>query len=183
MRRADRLCSHKPADLPVQAPIKFELAELHGARAQRARNAAEIDVMSSRRPGCEDMECRFDPNERRYLIRTITPVGSVCAPAYLMIRFHLASRKNIFSQTLSRCRSPLKRQTRFLKSADFGSTGHVGREFLQDRKPHAFKSDRISARCSRMIAGGVATSVAGFVGQLILRGARERGQLRLLKRT
>jgi hypothetical protein len=31
--------------------------------------------------------------------------------------------------------------------------------------------------------GGIATSVAGLLGQLILHGARERGQQRLLKST
>jgi glutamate---cysteine ligase / carboxylate-amine ligase len=77
------------------------------------------------------MEFRFDPNERRLRIRTPVPAERDArrfAPDDL---FQFGIEEEYFLSDAQTLQAPSKTPDSLFYLADFGTTGHVGREFLQ----------------------------------------------------
>jgi carboxylate-amine ligase len=77
------------------------------------------------------MEFRFDPQERRLRIRTLVPAGRPArnfAPDDL---FQFGIEEEYFLSDAETLRAPAETPEVLFKTADFGTTGKIGREFLQ----------------------------------------------------
>ena len=77
------------------------------------------------------MEIRFDPHERRFRIRTLVPAGReahICAPDDL---FPFGIEEEYFLSDAKTLQAPSETPDSLFRIADFGTTGRVGREFLQ----------------------------------------------------
>jgi glutamate---cysteine ligase / carboxylate-amine ligase len=77
------------------------------------------------------MEFRFDPRERRFHIRTLVPAGQdtrVFVPDDL---FQFGIEEEYFLADAKTLQAPSETPESLFYVADFTTTGHVGREFLQ----------------------------------------------------
>jgi carboxylate-amine ligase len=77
------------------------------------------------------MEFRFDPQERILRIRTLVPAGQtarVFAPNDL---FRFGIEEEYFLSDAETFEVPAKTPDALFQTADFGTPGHIGREFLQ----------------------------------------------------
>jgi glutamate---cysteine ligase / carboxylate-amine ligase len=77
------------------------------------------------------MEFRFDPSERRFHIRTLVPAGQdtrVFVPDDL---FQFGIEEEYFLADAKTLQAPSETPESLFYVADFTTTGHIGREFLQ----------------------------------------------------
>ena len=96
--------------------------------------------------GCRPVEFRFDPYERRLRIRTLIPAGQhACAFASDDL-FQFGIEEEYFLSHAQTLQVPSETPDALFQSADFGTAGHVGREFLQAQievatEPHCSAGD------------------------------------------
>src|SRR6204780_4127534 len=91
------------------------------------------------------MEFRFDPQERRFRIRTLVPAGQdsrTFAPDEL---FQFGIEEEYFLSDAQTLQVPSETPDALFRSADVGTSGHVGREFLQAQIEVATEPHRDSA--------------------------------------
>jgi carboxylate-amine ligase len=77
------------------------------------------------------MELRFDPSERRFRVRTLLPAGQEArtfAPDEL---FQFGIEEEYFLADAETLQVPSETPDSLFRSANFGTAGHISREFLQ----------------------------------------------------
>jgi len=77
------------------------------------------------------MEFRFDPHERRIHIRTLLPPGQEARVFASNDNFQFGIEEEYFLSDAETGEVPAETPDALFQAADFGPTGHVGREFLQ----------------------------------------------------
>ncbi len=92
------------------------------------------------------MEFRFDPYERRLRIRTRVPAGQHARAFAADDLFQFGIEEEYFLAHTQTLQVPSKTPDALFQTADFGTAGHVGREFLQAQievatEPHRNVSD------------------------------------------
>jgi carboxylate-amine ligase len=92
------------------------------------------------------MEFRFDPYERRLRIRTLVPAGQHARAFAADDLFQFGIEEEYFLAHTQTLQVPSKTPDALFQTADFGTAGHVGREFLQAQievatEPHRNVSD------------------------------------------
>ena len=92
------------------------------------------------------MEFRFDPYERRLRIRTLVPAGQHARAFAVDDLFQFGIEEEYFLAHTQTLQVPSKTPDALFQTADFGTAGHVGREFLQAQievatEPHRNVSD------------------------------------------
>jgi glutamate---cysteine ligase / carboxylate-amine ligase len=92
------------------------------------------------------MEFRFDPHERRLRIRTLVPPGQHARTFVAGELFQFGIEEEYFLSDAQTLQVPSETPDALFKSADFGISGRVGREFLQAQievatEPHCKASD------------------------------------------
>jgi carboxylate-amine ligase len=92
------------------------------------------------------MEFRFDPNERRLRIRTLAPPGQHARTFVADDLFQFGIEEEYFLSDTKTLQVPAETPDALFKAADFGTSGHIGREFLQAQievatEPHCKAAD------------------------------------------
>src|SRR5580704_11396583 len=77
------------------------------------------------------MEFRFDPQERRLRIRTLVPAGQDPRTFAPDEHFQFGIEEEYFLSDARTLQAPSETPDALFRSADVGTGGHVGREFLQ----------------------------------------------------
>jgi carboxylate-amine ligase len=77
------------------------------------------------------MEFRFDPQQRRFSLRTLLPAGERARLFTAGDRFQFGIEEEYFLSDARTFEAPAKTPDALFQTADFGTTGHIGREFLQ----------------------------------------------------
>jgi carboxylate-amine ligase len=77
------------------------------------------------------MEFRFDPQQRRLSLRTLLPAGERARLFTMEGRFQFGIEEEYFLSDARTFEAPAKTPDTLFQTADFGTTGHIGREFLQ----------------------------------------------------
>jgi glutamate---cysteine ligase / carboxylate-amine ligase len=77
------------------------------------------------------MEFRFDPQQRRFSLRTLLPAGERARLFTADDRFQFGIEEEYFLSDAQTFEAPAKTPDALFQTADFGTTGHIGREFLQ----------------------------------------------------
>ncbi len=77
------------------------------------------------------MEFRFDPSERRFHIRTLIPAGQDVRVFVSGDLFQFGIEEEYFLADAKTLQAPSETPESLFYVADFTTTGHVGREFLQ----------------------------------------------------
>ena len=77
------------------------------------------------------MEFRFDPYERRLRIRTLVPAGQHARTFVADDLFQFGIEEEYFLSDAQSLQVPSETPDALFKTADFGTSGHIGREFLQ----------------------------------------------------
>jgi carboxylate-amine ligase len=98
-------------------------------------------------PGAiKTMEFRFDPYERRLRIRTLVPAGQHARTFVADDLFQFGIEEEYFLSDAQSLQVPSETPDALFKTADFGTSGHIGREFLQAQievatEPHCHAAD------------------------------------------
>jgi len=79
------------------------------------------------------MEFEFDPRERRLHIRTRFPAGQQAPTFAPDDRFRFGIEEEYFLSDIHTLAVPSETPEALFQSADFGTAGHIGREFLQSQ--------------------------------------------------
>jgi len=92
------------------------------------------------------MEFRFNRNERRLRIRTLVPAGQHARTFVADDLFQFGIEEEYFLSDAQTLLVPSETPDALFKSADFGTSGHIGREFLQAQievatEPHCVADD------------------------------------------
>jgi glutamate---cysteine ligase / carboxylate-amine ligase len=112
--------------------------------------------------GWNAMEFRFDPQQRRLRIRTMVPVGRHARTFVADDKFQFGIEEEYFLSDSETLQAPAETPDELFKSAAFGASGHIGREFLQAQieaatEPHTIAGDaRIELRQLRLNAAAAA---------------------------
>jgi carboxylate-amine ligase len=77
------------------------------------------------------MEFRFDPQQRRFSLRTLLPAGERARLFTADDRFQFGIEEEYFLSDALTLEAPSQTPDSLFQVANFGTTGHVGREFLQ----------------------------------------------------
>src|SRR5262252_5909808 len=77
------------------------------------------------------MKYRFDPYERRFSIRTAIPAGQEARSFAADELFQFGIEEEYFLSDARPLQAPSETPEALFRTADFGTVGHVGREFLQ----------------------------------------------------
>lgn len=108
------------------------------------------------------MEFRFDPQERRFLIRTLFPPGREPRSFTSDDQFKFGIEEEYFLSDATTFEIPAETPDALFQAADIGTPGRVEREFLQAQievatEPHTVTSDaRIELRQLRLNAAAAA---------------------------
>jgi len=108
------------------------------------------------------MEFRFDPQERRLHIRTLSPSGQDARVFASDDNFQFGIEEEYFLSDSETGEVPAETPDALFHAADFGASGHIGREFLQAQievatEPHRRSNDaRIELRQLRLNAAAAA---------------------------
>jgi carboxylate-amine ligase len=108
------------------------------------------------------MEFRFDPQERRLHIRTLLPPGQEARVFASDDNFQFGIEEEYFLSDSETGEVPAETPDALFRAADFGASGHIGREFLQAQievatEPHRRSNDaRIELRQLRLNAAAAA---------------------------
>jgi carboxylate-amine ligase len=77
------------------------------------------------------MEFRFDPSEQRFHVRTLVPAGQYPRSFAADDLFQFGIEEEYFLSDAQTMQVPSHTPDSLFSSADFGVSGHIGREFLQ----------------------------------------------------
>jgi carboxylate-amine ligase len=77
------------------------------------------------------MEFRFDPQQRRLSLRTLLPAAERARLFTLEGRFQFGIEEEYFLSDARTFEAPAETPDALFQTADFGTIGHIGREFLQ----------------------------------------------------
>src|SRR5580658_5458168 len=88
-------------------------------------------LASLKSEGIKAMEFRFDPTDRRFHIRTLFPLGREPRSFAPDDRFQFGIEEEYFLSDAETFEAPAETPDALFQTADFGTTGHIGREFLQ----------------------------------------------------
>jgi carboxylate-amine ligase len=77
------------------------------------------------------MEFRFDPRQRRLHLRTLVPAREAARLFTPDDRFQFGIEEEYFLADAQTFEAPTETPDALFEMADFGATGHIGREFLQ----------------------------------------------------
>ena len=77
------------------------------------------------------MEFRFDPQERILRIRTLVPAGQQARAFAPGDQFQFGIEEEYFLSDAETFEAPAETPDALFQTADFGTPGHIGREFLQ----------------------------------------------------
>jgi carboxylate-amine ligase len=77
------------------------------------------------------MEFRFDPRQHRLRIRTMVPEGEHARTFVADDEFQFGIEEEYFLSDATTLQTPAETPDELFEAADFGTPGHVGREFLQ----------------------------------------------------
>jgi len=108
------------------------------------------------------MDFRFDPHDRVLRIRTLIPPGQQARSFAPDDLFQFGIEEEYFLSDAKTLHAPAETPDALFHAADFGATGHIGREFLQAQievatEPHtAVKDARIELRQLRLNAAAAA---------------------------
>jgi carboxylate-amine ligase len=108
------------------------------------------------------MDFRFDPHDRILRIRTLIPPGQQARSFAPDDRFQFGIEEEYFLSDAKTLDAPAETPDALFHTADFGATGHIGREFLQAQievatEPHnAARDARIELRQLRLNAAAAA---------------------------
>ncbi len=109
------------------------------------------------------MEFRFDPNEWRLRIRTLVPPGQHARTFVSDDLFQFGIEEEYFLSDAQTLQVSSETPDALFRAADFGTSGHVGREFLQAQievatEPHCKCGDsKLELRHLRQNAAAAAT--------------------------
>jgi glutamate---cysteine ligase / carboxylate-amine ligase len=108
------------------------------------------------------MNFRFDPHDRILRIRTLNPPGQQARTFAPDDRFQFGIEEEYFLSDAQTLHAPAETPDALFHTADFGASGHIGREFLQAQievatEPHSVANDaRIELRQLRLNAAAAA---------------------------
>jgi carboxylate-amine ligase len=108
------------------------------------------------------MDFRFDPQERILRIRTLIPAGQQARIFAPNDRFQFGIEEEYFLADAQTLHAPAETPDALFHTADFGASGHIGREFLQAQievatEPHSVPNDaRLELRQLRLNAAAAA---------------------------
>ncbi len=108
------------------------------------------------------MDFRFDPHDRILRIRTLNPPGQQARTFAPDDRFQFGIEEEYFLSDAQTLHAPAETPDALFHTADFGASGHIGREFLQAQievatEPHSVANDaRIELRQLRLNAAAAA---------------------------
>ncbi len=77
------------------------------------------------------MEFRFDPRQQRFTLRPLLPAGEGARLFVADDRAQFGIEEEYFLADAETFEAPTETPDALFHAADFGATGHVGREFLQ----------------------------------------------------
>ena len=77
------------------------------------------------------MEFRFNPQQQRFTLRTLLPAGERARLFAAGGRFQFGIEEEYFLADAETFEAPTETPDALFRTADFGTTGHIGREFLQ----------------------------------------------------
>ena len=110
------------------------------------------------------MEFRFDPKDRRLRLRTLLPAGQQARTFVADDKFQFGIEEEYFLSDVKTFEVPAETPDALFQTADFGTPGHIGREFLQAQievatEPHSIAGDaRIELRQLRLNAAAAAAN-------------------------
>jgi glutamate---cysteine ligase / carboxylate-amine ligase len=108
------------------------------------------------------MEFRFDPHAQRFRISTLVPAGQQARTFVVDDLFQFGIEEEYFLSDAQTLQVPSQTPEALFQAADFGASGHIGREFLQAQieiatEPHNACNDaRMELRQLRLNAAAAA---------------------------
>jgi glutamate---cysteine ligase / carboxylate-amine ligase len=108
------------------------------------------------------MEFRFDPHAQRFRIRSLVPAGEQARTFVVDDLFQFGIEEEYFLSDAETLQVPSETPEALFRAADFGASGHIGREFLQAQieiatEPHiAANNARMELRQLRLNAAAAA---------------------------
>lgn len=98
------------------------------------------------------MEFRFDPQDRRLRVRTMVPPGQHARSFVADELFQFGIEEEYFLADARTLRAPSETPDTLFQCADFGTSGHIGREFLQSQIEVATEPHRRAEDSKRELA-------------------------------
>jgi glutamate---cysteine ligase / carboxylate-amine ligase len=95
------------------------------------------------------MEFRFDPSLRRFRISTLLPAGRAARSFAPGEAFQFGIEEEYFLSDAVTLKVPAETPDALFQAADFGSSGHIGREFLQAQIEAATEPHRDAGEARR----------------------------------